>query len=140
MKFEIIPKKSAGPIQIGQTRENVRKAANSNVEEFMKTPTSASPTDAFDELGIHVYYDKQDRCEAIELWSESNPTYKGVSLFDMSPKQAISWLRKLDKAIEIDDVGAISRKMGISLYANEGIDNSTDKIDSVMVFGEGYYD
>ena len=140
MNLEIIPKKSVGPIHFGNTRKEVRQALDSSVDEFMKTKEASAPTDAFDELGIHVFYDQKDCCEAVELFEESNAIFNNVSLFSMTVKEALTWLNQLDGELELDEVSAISQRLGLSLYAAEGLENNEDHLDSVLVFREGYYD
>ena len=64
-----------GPVRLGMGFTAVRFALRSRVETFMKTPDSERPTDAFDELGVHVYYDRDGDCEAVELASPATPTF-----------------------------------------------------------------
>jgi hypothetical protein len=140
MEFRIDPKTSVGPIYFGSTRDQVRKILQSPFQEFKKTPKSKIPTDAFDQLGVHVYYDSQLQCEAVELFSESKPMFQGMSLFEMNANEAALWLKKMDPKLEIEDVSATSYKFGISLYVGEGLDQGNSTIDSILAFKDGYYD
>lgn len=139
MSLFIIPKTSAGPVVLGQNREQVRIAAKSPVSPFRKTPDSTGLTDAFDELGFHVFYDPNDRCVAVELWEESDPVFDDVHFFSMSPKEAALWLSQLDSDMSSDSVSATSNKLGISLYSEAGINSDNAILDSVLVFSDDYF-
>jgi len=58
-------------VSIGMRRPQVAAALGERPERFRKTSLSQVDTDAFDSLGIHVYYDAQDNCEYIECFRES---------------------------------------------------------------------
>lgn len=139
MSFIVIPKTSVGPVVFGQNREQVRVAAKSPVTPFWKTPESTVQTDAFDELGFHVYYDENDRCVAVEMWEESDPVLDDVHFFSMTPKMASSWLSQMDPNMTSDSVSATSNKICISIYSDAGINSENEKLDSVIVFVDGYY-
>lgn len=139
MSVLIIPKVSVGPIVLGQNREEVRVAAKSPVSPFRKTPESTVLTDAFDELGFHVFYDKKDRCVAVELWEESDPVLDDVHIFAMSPKEATTWLSQRDPDMSSDNVSATSYNVGISIYSEAGINSENEMLDSVLVFSEGNF-
>jgi hypothetical protein len=140
MEIKIEPKIGVGPVHFGSTRDQVRKVLPPPYKEFKKTPKSKIPTDAFDRLGLHVYYDSKLLCEAVELFPESKPVFQDVSLFEMNANEAVAWLKKMDPKLEIDDVSATSHKMGLSFYVSEGLEQSDSRIDSVLAFKEGYYD
>jgi hypothetical protein len=59
MEFPINPYVGIGVVRFGMSRRQVRKALGGMVKEFKKTPKSESLTDAFDQLGIYVYYKKK---------------------------------------------------------------------------------
>ncbi len=65
MDFIIGPYIGINNIKFGMKRAEVRKALNLMPREFFKISDSDVPTDAYDEIGIHVYYDKSDICEVI---------------------------------------------------------------------------
>ena len=57
MNFEIVSYVSVGPLHFGMTVDEVReRLLPAQAVPFMKATTSEHPTDAFDSLGLHVFY------------------------------------------------------------------------------------
>ena len=139
MRFDINPYVGIGPITFALLRAEVRERLAAPVELFMKGPTSISPTDAFDSLGIHVHYDFQDRCEAVELW-RSDPTFRGRQLLKLPFTVIKSWLREIDHDLRADSSGLTSLTFGFGLYAPLAVDDDQSLVESVIVFRRGYYD
>ena len=69
MDLQLVPYERLGPIRLGMRRDEVRTVIPSRVEAYQKTPTSVALTDAFSEEGIHVFYNNEDVCIAIEVSS-----------------------------------------------------------------------
>jgi hypothetical protein len=139
MQFEITPYVGVGPITFGLTRVEVRRRLAAPVESFMKTPTSAAPADTFDTLGIHVHYDSDDRCEAVELWS-SRPTFRGQPLLGQPFAEIERWLRTIDPDVRSDSSGLTSLTFGFGLYAPSALHDPQSPVEGVIVFRPGYYD
>ena len=112
---------------LGKTRNEVRQIINSKVIEFKKTPDSKNTTDAFDDKGIHVYYDDQGNCKEIENFN--------VGL--KSPKETLKHLRKSDKKTKIDQNVATSHKTGVAVFSDRGFKSSDGTVDSVLIFKRG---
>lgn len=126
--FEIIPYKGVGPIRFTMNRNQVSQALNTKPKKFKKTPSSI--VDAFDSLGIHVFYNKTNKCEYIELSGDSGVTFKGQKLF----KKGVNFLKSLSKKIKANEKSSlIFEDLGIS------ITYSGNKIKSIGVFKKGYY-
>jgi hypothetical protein len=126
--FEIIPYKGVGPIRFSMNRNQVSQALNTKPKKFKKTPSSIA--DAFDFIGVHVFYDKLNKCEYIELSGGSGVTFKGQKLF----KKGVNFLKSLSKKIKADEKNSlIFEDLGIS------ITYSGNKIKSIGVFKKGYY-
>src|SRR5262245_57232562 len=68
---------SVGPIVVGMSRAEVRSVVGSKVVEFRKAYFASNTTDAFDDEGIHVYYDDNDIVEAVELFCPNRYNYCG---------------------------------------------------------------
>lgn len=140
MNYEIKPYEGVGAIKLNMSRDDVRKIINCQFKEFKKAPFSAVTTDDYYLLGIHVYYNKEDKCEAIELFNNSNPTFMGNSFFEEPVSNVVEWFKKNDDTIVIDDVSITSNRFGIGLYASAGIQAKDSTLDSIIVFAKGYYD
>src|SRR5919106_7025414 len=118
MEFDITPYVGVGPITFGMTRAEVRRRLEAPVESFMKTPTSAAPADAFDTLGLHVHYDSDDRCEAVEFVRLLTiATFRGQPLLGQPFAEVKRWLQAIDSDVRSDSSGLTLLTFGFGLYA-----------------------
>lgn len=67
--WAIVPWHSVGPLARGATRAEVRAVLGSPDASFRKGGDAPNDTDAFDEPGIHTYYDDDDRLDYVECHS-----------------------------------------------------------------------
>jgi hypothetical protein len=140
MEFEITPYIGVGPMAFGMTREEIRRGLGAPVESFMKTPTSAAPTDAFDTLGIHVHHTSDERCEAVEFFRAlTGPTFRGQRLLGRPFAEIERWLRMIDPDVRSDSSGLTSLLFGFGLYAPSALDDPQSSVEGVIVFRRGYY-
>ncbi|MGX0891887.1 hypothetical protein AB7M22_003895 [Pseudomonas sp. ADAK2 TE3594] len=72
MNFELLAFGDLGSIKNGLSRAEVRSILGGGFEEFLKGPDSVVPTDAYDDFGLHVYYDESYRVVGVEFlkWSD----------------------------------------------------------------------
>lgn len=140
VKLEIEPYQGIAGVKFGMSRGQVRHALNSSVQAFKKLPTDELDTDAFDDLGMHVYYKNPDVCEAIELFTPANPTIQGQVLMGKPFGEMREWFLSVDPQIEIDDTGLTSFQLGIGLYVPFASQILEDFVAGVIVFERGYYD
>jgi hypothetical protein len=139
MQLEIEPYVGIGPIKFGMTIDHVRNLINQKPKPFLKGPTSTVPTDAFNDLGLHVYYKKPGICQAVELFSPANPIFQGQSLIQRPFNELHSWLQTIDDSLKVGRWGLTSLKFGIGLYAPEIRERDDALVESVIVFERGYY-
>jgi len=137
--MEIEPYVGAGPVRLGTTIEQVRQSVGAEVTTFKKAPTDEMGTDAFDSVGLHVYYKPPGVCEALELMAPADPTFRGRKLLGQPFSQMLKWFRQLDPAVEVDDAGLTSREFGIALYASAAKKRPSLPVEGVLVFERGYY-
>jgi hypothetical protein len=78
--WRIVAQSSVGPIDFGMSRQAVRVALAAPFTEFTKGE-GEEPTDAFDTLGVHVYY-RNGGVEAMEFWKTENILLGGHRLGD----------------------------------------------------------
>lgn len=140
VKLEIEPYQGIAGVRFGMSREQVRHALDSGVRAFKKKATDELDTDAFDELGMHVYYKQPDWCEAIELAAPANPTFRGKALIGQPFSEIRAWFRSIDPQIEVDETGLTSLKFGLGLYAPFASQSPNAPIEAVIIFQQGYYD
>jgi len=141
MKFAIEPYVGIEGIKFGMTRDAVRNAlASVKFSTFMKGPYSTFPTDAFSEIGLHVYYKAPGICSALEFVLSAEPTLLGRQLMGVPFSELRSWLLALDPSAELIGTGLISRKFGISPYVMDAFRHPEDPVESVYAFEEGHYE
>ena len=129
-----------GDIKFGDSVETVRKILNSRYKSFKKTPMSEFPTDAFEDLGMHIYYKKSGLCEAIEMFEPANPSINHYEIIGEKFNEVMNWISQQDKKIDIDENGLTSFKLGIGIYAPGHEEDENAKVEAVIAFETGYYD
>lgn len=139
VKLEILPYQAVAGVQFGMTSAKVREILGNPERRFKQTPTSELETDAFDHLGIQVFYKQPGVCEAIELSAPAQPTLRGKRLVGHSFQALKEWFQAIDDSVEIDDTGLTSHRFGTGLYAPFAAISPDEPIESVIVFEKGYY-
>ena len=115
-------------VKFGMPRSEVRTVLGGKYKEFKKSKFSKNTTDDF---GIcHVLYNKDDKCEAVEVFRECEVSVNGKLVFPLD----ISSVKKQVNDLEEDTGSYISKKLSIGIYAPGGTPES-------ILFGEvGYYE
>lgn len=127
MKFDVVPMESVNEVRFGMKRKDVRDLLG-NAREFIKFEGNTTTTDDFG--FCHVFYDREDKCEAIEIFEESEVFINGNLVFPTDFATAKSIVKSLDE----DDEGLISFEDSIGIYAPDG------KMESILIGKKGYYD
>ncbi|MBA3805011.1 MAG: ABC transporter ATP-binding protein [Acidobacteria bacterium] len=139
MLFPIEPYEGVGPIKLGMSINAVREAVGAEVKTFKKSPSSEIPTDAFDLLGVYVYYKPPGICQAVELASPAEPIFQNLPLLGRYFDEVMKWFETMDQGVEVDEFGLTSYKLGIGLYAPPTDDADGKLVESVIIFEKGYY-
>src|SRR3954464_14820981 len=105
MDWRIGPNVGGGPLRVGMARQEVRRTIGIQPTGSATVPRSSSPTDAFLEQGLHIYYDDSDHCAAIERAVPATPTLAGRLLLGEPFCVVRDWLSTLDPGFETDDAG-----------------------------------
>lgn len=137
MVFEVLPYVSVGNISFEMKREEVREKFNNEYEEFKKTPFSENTTDDFG--CCHVYYNKQDKCEAIEFFESAKVFFEGELITNKPYNEVKKIFESKDSDIEFNDSGFTSLKYGIGIFALYVEEDSNELVEGVIVFKKGYY-
>ena len=140
MDYTIEPLSGIGPLRFGMSRAEVRRAAASPVEEFWKSPDDEAPTDAFDELGFHAYYDRRHRLEAVELFTPAKPSWRGRDLLTLPAGELRELLAAGDPDLEEEEEGLTAPGLGLGAYAPEWQYDPRLFPEGIIVFRAGYYD
>ena len=127
MKFDVAPMVSVNEIKFGMKRNEVRQLLGS-ATEFFKFEDDEVTTDDFG--FCHVFYDKNDRCEAVEIFNESEVYIDGNLVFPTDFNTALEIVHDFEQ----DDDGLISYSSSIGIYA------PNDEMESILFGNKGYYD
>jgi hypothetical protein len=94
--LRVEPLIGVGPVRLGMRRAESRRAIGRVPHAFRKTPSSPNTTDAYDDMGIHVYFDAEDAVEYVELFSVPYfvVTYKGVNVFETPAEDLVDLISK----------------------------------------------
>lgn len=133
MTWKITPYESVGPVQLGQRRNEIRRQLGPGFTSFAKD-VGETETDAYDELGIHLYYDDEDRLELVEAFEPASVSLKGIALLCREFEQVEHDLARQGYKGKPTDVGYRYNDAGIALT----LQGST--IEGVAVFQKGYYE
>ena len=96
VEYNIEPHKGIGPIKIGMTREQSRKAIGLKPKPFRKSASDKIPTDAYYQNSLQVFFDDNKHVEYIEV-SGPGPIrvlYKGIDFFSLKADEAIALISK----------------------------------------------
>jgi hypothetical protein len=129
-----------GPIKFGMTAEDVRSTLACPHNEFKRTPTSKTITDAFQPLGILVCYNIEKKCNAIEMARPAEVFYEGHQLLGGSFQKVSQFIRGFDREVCSREDGLTSFALGIGLYAPGCGEEPLLPVESVIAFQPGYYD
>jgi hypothetical protein len=140
MEFNILPYVGIGTLRFGMTVEQVRNQLAVLAQPFNKVSWAAHPTDAFDEVGLHVFYTADGKCEAFELAAPAKPTLHGTPLVGAAFDAVRDFLQGVDPALDVDESGATSRALGVAIYCPSHESTSGALVEGVLVFERGYYD
>ena len=139
MQFEIQSYVGAGSIQLGMPISKVRGLMGT-ATPFRKSSDSKYPTDAFDDVGIHVHYDDTGAAEAIEFMSPSTPVLEKEWILGRPFSELRTWIAGKDPDVQVDGSGLTSLLLGIGLYADGVNKDPSLPVEGVIVFRKGYYD
>jgi len=127
LTFEIQPTKKVGEIVFGMTREEVRNTLNLPFTEFKKTKFSSTLTDNFQ--FFHVYYDTDNRCEAIEFFQGCTLILDNTIIFPSNIDSVFTKIYGFQK----DGDFYTNIEQSVSIFAPNGI------IESILLGKAGYY-
>jgi len=140
MEFEIYPYLGVGSIRFGMSPQDVRRVIGEPYSSFLKSPDSLLPTDSFDGEGVHVYYKAPGQVEAIEMAHPSAVVWQGTNLIGQKFEDVRRWIELVDPEAVIDDSGLTSYKLGFGVFAPGSGKDPSLRVESVIIFREGYYD
>ena len=129
-KWEVKPTISVGGVRFHESRSAVRNRLELSYKEIKKSNFSKNTMDVYE--SFHVFYNENDKMEAIEFFAGNILILNGKTLFPGKLSNA----QKLISDFTDDGDGCISRRMsiGITLSADD-----PTSIESILVGCNGYY-
>lgn len=115
--INIVPLKSVGSVGFGMTRVQVRSAWG-DFKEFRKTKFSKYSTDDFG--FVHVFYDENDQCIAVEVFMEDE-TKVSVDGKIFSNKEFAILKSVISDFHTDDDCNFISPEFSLGVSLAEGV-------------------
>ena len=131
-KVDFLPYKGAGQIKLDSAREETRKTLGT-FKEFRKTKFSKNTTDDFS--FCHVFYNEQNKVEAVEFFDSTEFLFKEKNLFLLSFNGLKSLLKSNSINFQEDESGLRSDAIGLSVFSPD-----KEKIDTILIYKKGYYD
>lgn len=131
--MRVVPYVSVGNLTFDDSKDVVREKLASPYTAFQKD-VGESETDAFDGIGLHVYYDPRGKLEFVEAFSPADVDFAGIHLMARSATDVVNEIELLGYAPTETDVGFQFDDIGISLTVADGL------VDGVGVFRKGYFD
>ncbi len=126
-KWILNPCESVNGIKFGCDKNEIRKQFGYNYTEFKKTKYSISTTDDYGYF--HVFYDKDNRMEAIEIFEEIELYIGENKIFPASYKE----VKAVIDDVTIDDNELTSIKFSIGATIED------DYLSSILVGCKDYY-
>lgn len=143
MDFEIQPYVGVGHIRFGMQREKIHKIIDSKVKVCQKGPSNSVPISYFIDLGVQVFFDEKDSCEAVEFSLPSDPIFRKQHLLKrLSVEKLKLWFETTGaNAILYDQgIGFTVPDFGIGIYTESYNYLKGKRPKAVLVYKEGYYD
>jgi hypothetical protein len=138
MNLEIRSYVGVGDIMFGATREQTRRLVGGAFKTFKRTEDSLTPMDVFLNGSLFVYYDVEEKCEAVEFAAPLNPLIGGIKLLGQPFKDIVAWIKLRDANLELDSSGFTSPALGISGYAPGCSRDENTPVEGVIAFRHGY--
>lgn len=125
--WEAAPLLGINGVLFGMTREEVRRVLGPSFVEFKKNKFSHNTADDY---GVaHIYYDAENKCDAVEVFADVAVSIAGKQVFPTTIKDA----KAIIPDLEYDGYGYISAKKAVGISVSEG------KMESILFGIEGYY-
>lgn len=117
MSFELLGFGDLGSVHIGMTRDQSRAALGRSFEEFFKISDSTVPTDAYDDLGVHVYFDEGYRVIGVEFLKWSNLSWRGQRLSGADVLEVQQHMVAQGEVLNFNNSGFDVSGLGLRVYA-----------------------
>lgn len=117
MSFELLGFGDLGSVHIGMTRDQSRALLGRGFEEFLKAADSTVPTDAYDDLGVHVYFDEGYRVIGVEFLKWSDLSWRGQRLSGADVLKVQQYMVTEGETLNFNGSGFDVNGLGLRVYA-----------------------
>lgn len=124
--WEVKPTESVGKVRFGSDRKEVREILGNSYQEFKKSRFSKNTTDDYGDF--HVFYDVDNKCEAIEIFENIELKIDKMTIFPGTMS-----IIELIGGFDYDGYCYINKEKSIGLSCHE------EKIDSILLGKKNYY-
>ncbi len=142
MAYDIRPFHGIGPITFGMDRSEVRKTLPAPFEEYRQNEFANNTSDAFDNIGVTVHYDQDNKCECISIWSDEEPvTFQERAIFKENPSQIVEWIKVLDGSAKLGGENTLTSTLYCMSIGFDGDPSDPDaSISDITLFTKRYYE
>jgi hypothetical protein len=133
-RWEIIPYSGVGSLRFGLSRSEARSLLEGTPSTFRQGPYAISDTDAYEELGLHLYYDSDDLLRCIMAFGAGPIHYESIMLLKRPLEEVVEDLARLGLSPRYDDEGYWFHDVGFVVYSPEST------VEAVTVYRRGYYE
>ncbi|AYL97501.1 hypothetical protein [Mucilaginibacter celer] len=138
--MRIEPYKSVGELLFSDSRQTIRKKLNVRFEAGVKSFGKISERyDYFIDLGLTVFYDKNDGVNAFDFF-EGDIFFHDINLLKTPFNKLIQLFTDLDLDVVISYAEITSYKYGIGFYTTDDVNDPMAMPIRVFIFKNGYYD
>ncbi|WP_434608435.1 hypothetical protein [Pseudomonas sp. R1-7] len=117
MSFELVGFGDIGSMHTGVHRDQSRAVLGEEFEEFYKIPDSTVPTDAYDDLGVHVYFDEGFTIIGLEFLKWSDLSWRGQRLSGADVLEVQQHLVAQGEVLNFNSTGFDVDGLGLRVYA-----------------------
>jgi hypothetical protein len=134
-RFPIEPHRAVGPIRFGMSRAEV-EAAMGTTPRRGKRKLAISQYDNFQDDGLYVYYDPDDKAIAAEFFDFAELSYPPDVSLDLSYGDLVGWMRSRDPGLAME-AGLPCRSDSLGMAAGAGNEGKTE---SIILYRPNYYE
>jgi hypothetical protein len=130
----IIVFQGLGDIRFGMNRDDIRSLLGEEYTTFSRAGNVVPEIDSYDNIGLQLNYDENDKLEFIEAFLPANPIYDNITFLGRQPDAVHQDMISKGMTAIQDDVGYDFPDLGFGIYVRE------DTVEAVSIYRKGYYD
>jgi|ERR1700754_5329226 hypothetical protein len=132
MNFEFTEGHLVG-FHAGQTRGEIENLFGEKPKQFLKSPFCDIPTDEYRDRSVHVYFNRDDVIESIEIMRPNVFLCFGRNVLGEKAREVVDWLQLEDPSFTEFDLGYSLSNGRLKLYVPDKGDHPDVLIKAVYV-------